>query len=212
MEILGIIGLGLVALIAFIIFSLLVLNERYFTSVAIFVVGLATIYAFRQEEVTAFLQSIDYTRLLLVYVPSWIGIGAAIAFLNWIKQVADFGSMVRDAKANVKNFSADVEEKRAEFIHQFDRALAAEPRLSKLGVRLFKHNITSREDLLREITPLATKNAYRISWWVVLWPLVAFNLLTDELIERIGKIAAEIFDATFGRITRNIMSRSIGEN
>jgi hypothetical protein len=69
--------------------------------------------------------------------------------------------------------------------------------------------LSSEEGLIDILTPKARNNVERISFWVLQWPIVVLSTVLEDLLLKIGKHLARLFDAVFNRAARALVGGAV---
>lgn len=156
-------------------------------------------------------------HFFLVVLPSYLGIGIAVATAKWIWFNIRVASQVKEYAAR---FVPDADSRDNPFTQFLQYIDMGEDRYS--GIKcLLKHDpaglnaANTKEEMIHKLTPQAKKAVDRIASWIWQWPIVCISFVVDDLILEIGKWVASVFGTIFTRFSKMLISRAtanIGPN
>jgi hypothetical protein len=203
--------LGLPAFLLIAILALFILDvvffsfEKYEWSIGVMVASIAAAYFFQPDFHNFVLTG--WVTILTKYIPFYLLGGLATAVAKWIihnfKAASKIGEAKKEFDANHDKPDAPIAQRRQAFVKFFE---------SYMGYRS-KHKIYTVSDFNKEtavvdaLTPRAKDNVGIITIWIFQWPVVIVATLFEDLIVKLAKNAARVFDALFSAASRALVGR-----
>lgn len=199
--------------------------EQYGWSLIVLVASCAAGY-YMIPEVAALVDATT-AEVLAYYIGAYLLAGVAVATVKWLAYVRNIGSDLSEVRKTCPKgyvYTGRIYGDNVEFnnyaslaAYIIDKASRTEqPSLS----RFIRNEASTSENTLRGIDsvealinafmPSARKNVDRITYWLVLWPFVLIDLVLNDIIAKLGKHLATLFNKLFGRLTRFIITSAIG--
>lgn len=198
----------LIALIAIIVIDIFVfLADKYVLSFLIFV-GALFGYQYFQSDQTA----LEIAKTFLFeYGAYYIGFGVATAALKWVLFNFKIGRELKrlsdkyNAEYTKRSYSGFLEfiHDRYNGIHNFLKH-SSDDRVHKSQIEATK----TKDEMDTLLTPMASKQKERITFWILQWPIVMLTMLVEDLLIKIGHRVAELFDYLMKRFSKMLVSRA----
>lgn len=192
----------------------LLANDRYVWSFLVTAASIAFAY-YTFPEVPAVIQSIGLSTILTWYLPMFVVLGIGVATVKWlllVRNVADDIAAIRLGFPSSKEEDESDGQRRARFVNRVHERAQGYSNLSRIHNQLSRLSsgvAISEKEMLDHLTPQAKKEADRIAFWILQWPLVLLSTLIEDILLKLGKYVAQAFDAMFNRMSRGIISKAV---
>lgn len=188
----------LVSILVIADFTLLAFDE-YMWSVLVLVggiVGLTWLFS----PVSEFVASIGWHTLAFHYLPLYLLVGAGVALMKWVFYNLKVASYIKEYKVKAQKEYKDNPSKIREYfvINLWNQRYNRNVKLWNIT----KIDYNNDEEFLDAITPKAKKHVSKISVWILQWPFVLISTFIEDVIRKLGKHLASLFDAMFTRLSR----------
>jgi len=189
--------------------------ERYALTVA-YVIAVLVGGWFFFDPVQVFLLD-NWREILFHQVPLYLGVGVAVSVVKWFWFVLKRASKIRDAKETFKPDSMHFDKddghtesleglRRAKFIKHWNNSIGYDHKVNMRGLHWREWD--KPEIITDLLTPKAKQHVDDISYWIFFWPFVIVSTLFKDLIVKLAKHVARIFDIVFSRASRLLISNA----
>lgn len=200
----------LVALLVLVLVDVVLFSyEEYEWSVTVMIASITAAYLF-QPEFHAFVHA-GWYLILMKYMPIYLGVGLVTAIVKWAINNVKCVGRIREAK---KEFDT-----RYPIKETLPTEVVAETR-RKAFVAFFKQLPTSQKDTIYSVdfalatsvvdalTPRAKDHVGLITLWIFQWPVVIVEILIADLLIKLGKHTARLFDTAFSYFSRKLVANA----
>lgn len=194
----------------FIAEAVLIACDEYGWSATIMTIAILTAL-YVDHYATASWVSAHLSHIFLFYIPAYLGLGLATAFLKWVLYVAKRVRWIKEARAT---FS--VEAFRSRYPSSKDQSInEIFVRYYREQVPSYKHQVNNDVDwskpdaIVNALTPRAKDNVGKITIWVYQWPIVILASIIEDLILKLAKHFARILDAIFSKYVRSMVAKAV---
>lgn len=205
----------LILLTVFTIFEIVIFDENTTTSGILFLIGLTLIY-FSNAAFHAFVTHEGWQHFLTHYVLGYLIIGVITAAFKWvfhIWKVRDKIWEAREAYANRTSAMIDKAEEKGFSKYTVLAALYEESWHWKQRRELLNgkepSELKTEQQFIDAVTPNAKKNVDRITFWVLQWPIVILSTLLNDILTKIGREIARLFNYMFNRLAKAITTGAL---
>lgn len=149
----------------------------------------------------------DWMHFLTVILPLYLLIGAGVSMVKWILNVAKHGLWLNEQWTEFKKGSSgqSTEEIRADFLRNMPSDVKTDLGYSFSDIR--KH--VTHEEMTELLTPKAKKNIDKITFWALQWPVTIIGTLLKDILLKIGKHLARLFDFLFHGLAKQIVGAGL---
>lgn len=196
----------LVALLVLVLVDVVLFSyEEYEWSVTVMIASITAAYLF-QPEFHAFVHA-GWYLILMKYMPIYLGVGLVTAIVKWAINNVKCVGRIRKAK---KEFDA-----------RYPIVKETTPQLRRAAfVAFFKQLPTSQKDTIYSVdfalatsvvdalTPRAKDHVGLITLWIFQWPVVIIEILIADLLIKLGKHTARLFDTAFSYFSRKLVANA----
>lgn len=196
----------LVALLVLVLVDVVLFSyEEYEWSVTVMIASITAAYLF-QPEFHAFVHA-GWYLILMKYMPIYLGVGLMTAIIKWAINNVKCVGRIREAKK--------------EFDERYPIAKETTPQHRRAAfVAFFKQLPTSQKDTIYSVdfalatsvvdalTPRAKDHVGLITLWIFQWPVVIIEILIADLLIKLGKHTARLFDTAFSYFSRKLVANA----
>lgn len=193
MLILGLVVILILADIAFFV------SDKYIFSF-FFLLAILGISYFFIPEVSAFVAERGWSSIFTQLLPMYLAAGVGVALVKWVLYVLKKANYIKEMKAKFALNGGDQSATR--FVEWWN---------NQFGTR----HISRCEDggwgyVIDKLTPSAKENIDRITFWVLQWPIVIVATILEDILIKLGKRVAELFDYLFNGVAKKIIGNALG--
>lgn len=181
----------------------LFISDKYITSFFLLLGTLIASYFFVPESAQV-IATYGWMGLFTILLPSYLGIGIGVAVVKWFLYNLKIASRIKEAVEKFKidrpTASMSNPEKREKFTKYWN---------DRYYPNISTYQNFEREDCITEaLTPKAKKEVDRISFWILQWPIVIIATILEDLLIKLGKHVADLFDYLFNQLARKLIGNA----
>jgi hypothetical protein len=196
--------------------------DRYILSLVLLVVSAVGLY-FLAPGVSEAFAGVTWQSVVL-YSLGYLAVGTAVAVGKWILFLFGVGRYISNQREKFESTpskdlkSGDGSDRYGNFLwfltkdSDFHRKFKLDDTCDA-PIKDWRYNdrtaTTSKDDMLKLVTPVAKNYATRISMWVCQWPFVIIGLLFEDILVRFGQFVTDVIGVLFGKLGRLIIGRSV---
>lgn len=174
----------------------------------------------------------NWKDILLHQAPLYLGAGLAVALGKWFMLVVKTASANKDVKETFNPDKVSLDSlnshnrsaldgiaadawRRVKFIIHWNSRIAypyedVESTVAhRVDISDISHSDWSKPEIITDLlTPKAKNHVDDIAYWIFFWPLVVVSTLFKDLIIKLAKHTARLFDLAFNRLSRLVISNA----
>lgn len=194
MLILGIVTILILADIAFFV------SDKYIFSFFL-LLGILGVSFFFIPEVASFVAERGWSSILTQLLPMYLAAGVGVALVKWVLYVLKKANYIKAAKKKFTLNGGD-DQSAPKFVVWWN---------NQYGNRQIYHFENCDWDfVIDRLTPSAKENIDRITFWVLQWPIVIIATIFEDILIKLGKRVAELFDYLFNGVAKKIIGNALG--
>lgn len=163
-------------------------------------------------EVANVVHAVGWKTLAFEYVPLYLLVGVVVAFTKWIMFLFKAADGVRASYLDFKK------------VDKVEDALVADNEATRYlkwmndNYRTYRYcnksslsasgDYKTFDEVAADLAPRAKNQADRIAFWVLQWPFVVVGIFVEDLLVKIGRHVARLFDYLFTGVARRILARA----
>ncbi len=180
----------------------LFISDKYIASFFLLLGTLVASYFF-VPEAAQIVATYGWMGMFTYVLPTYLGIGVGVAVIKWFFYNLKIAGRIKEAIAKFnKSCSGHNDEmaKRKSFIDFWNSHYY--PRVSSF------QEWKDPDVVVDALTPKAKNEVDRITFWVLQWPIVVIATLLEDLLVKLGKHVADLFDYLFNQLARKLVSNA----
>jgi hypothetical protein len=192
--------------IALIIDVIIFTADRYVWSAILLFTEVAGAYLL-VDSFHAYVTAEGFWMFLATAVPAYIGIGIVVAAVKWITFNVRIANRVKEMADKFRSDSTSGKNVFRQFLENFNDHQIN--RLLKTNNHLFHTSVSTKAEMVHQLTPQAKNYIDRIGGWIAQWPIVIIAFMFEDVILKIADIVSTIFGQVFTRFSKYLIGRAV---